>query len=82
MNKILKHIKKNHKVFLLQNKKNYYQLGKFLYVKGKVFRIFKNAKWATNRTYKYYDWVNFKELTSWQLIKMKADDFNLVVKEW
>jgi len=32
--------------------------------------------------YKYYNRVNFKGLTSQQLIKMKADDFNLVVKEW
>ena len=63
MNKILKRIKKNRKVFLLQNKKDYYQLGEFLFAKEKVIRIFKDAKWTANRTYKYYDGINFKGST-------------------
>ncbi len=32
--------------------------------------------------YKYYNRVNFKGLTFQQLIKIKADDFKLVIKEW
>ncbi len=80
MDKILKWIKKNQKVSSLQNKKNYYQLEEFLYAKEKVIRVFKNVKWAANWTYKYYDKVNFERPILQQLMKMKVDDFNLVVK--
>ncbi len=48
MDEILKRIKKNQKVSLLQNKKDYYQLGEFLFAKGKITEIFKDAKWAAN----------------------------------
>ncbi len=82
MDEILKWIKKNWKVSLLQNKKDYYQFEEFLYMKEKVIKIFKDAKWAANRTYKYYDRVNFKGFTPWQLTKIKANDFNLVIKKW
>ncbi len=81
MNKILKRIKKNRKVSSIQNKKDYYQFGEFLFAKEKVTRISKNVKWIANRTYKYYDRVNFEGLTPRQLTKMKAEDFDLVVKE-
>ena len=30
--------------------------------------------------YKYYDEVNFKGSIPWQLMKMKAEDFDLIVK--
>ncbi len=82
MDKILKRIKKNWKVFSLQNKKDYYQLEEFLYSKGKVTWIFKDAKWVANRIYKYYDRVNFEGFTPWQLMKIKMKDFDLVIKEW
>ncbi len=49
-------------------------------MKGKISRIFKNVKWAINQTYKYYDRVNFKRLISWQLIKIKVNEFDLVIK--
>ncbi len=65
MDEIFKCIKKNCKVSFLQNKKDYYQLEKFLNMKGKVIRIFKDIKWAANHIYKYYDKVNFKDLISW-----------------
>ncbi len=35
---------------------------------------------AANRMYKYYDRVNFERSTSQQLIKIKADNFDLIVK--
>ncbi len=44
--------------------------------------ISKDVRWAANRTYKYYDEENFKGLTPWQLTKIKAEDFELIVKEW
>ncbi len=37
-------------------------------------------KWAANRTYKYYDRVNFEGLTPQQLMKIKAEKFDLIVK--
>ncbi len=80
MDKIIKWIKKNQKNSSLQNKKDYYWLGEFLYTKEKVIRISKNAKWTANRTYKYYDEVNFERLTPQQLTKIKIDNFDLVVK--
>ena len=63
MDKILKRIKKNRKVSSLQNKKAYYQLGKYQQLRGKVQEISKDVRWAANRTYKYYDGVNFEGLT-------------------
>ncbi len=48
MNKILKQIKKNQKISSLQNKKDYYQLEEFLFIKGKVTRISKDIKWVAN----------------------------------
>ncbi len=39
-------------------------------------------KWAANRTYKYYNRVNFEKSTSWQLTKIKAEDFDLIIKRW
>ncbi len=80
MNKILKRIKKNRKVSSLQNKKDYYQLGEYQQLRGKVQGISKDVRWAANRTYKYYDGVNFEGLTPQQLTKMKADEFDLIVK--
>ncbi len=82
MDKILKWIKKNRKVSSLQNKKDYYQLREFLFVKRKVNEISKDAKWVANRIYKYYDRVNFKGLTSQQLTKIKVEEFDLVIKGW
>ena len=63
MDEILKHIKKNRKVSSLQNKKDYYQLGEYQQLRGKVQGIFKDVRWIANRTYKYYDGVNFEGLT-------------------
>ncbi len=82
MDKILKCIKKNRKVSSLQNKKDYYQLGEYQQLRGKVQGISKDVRWVANRTYKYYDGVNFEEPTPWQLTKMKADNFDLIVKGW
>ncbi len=64
MNKILKCIKKNCKVSSLQNKKDYYQLRKFLHIKEIVIRISKDIKQTANQIYKYYNRVNFKGSTS------------------
>ena len=64
MNEILKCIKKNQKVSFLQNKKDYYQLGEYQQLRGKVNRIFKDIRWAANRIYKYYDGINFERPTS------------------
>src|SRR6266542_1599835 len=80
MDEILKRIKKNQKISSLQNKKDHYQLGEYQQLRGKVQGIFKNVRWAANRTYKYYDGVNFEGPTSRQLMKMKADNFDLIVK--
>src|SRR6266540_6206414 len=80
MDKILKRIKKNWKVSSLQNKKDYYQLEEYQQFRGKVQGISKDIRWAANRTYKYYDRVNFEGLTSRQLTKMKAASFDLIVK--
>src|SRR6266498_446408 len=80
MDKILKRIKKNRKVSSLQNKKDYYQLGEYQQLRGKVQGISKDVRWAANRTYKYYDRVNFEGPTPRQLMKMKADNFDLIVK--
>ncbi len=80
MDKILKCIKKNRKVSSLQNKKDYYQLGEYQQLRGKVQGISKDVRWVANRTYKYYDRVNFEGLTPRQLMKMKADSFDLIVK--
>src|SRR6266498_1202704 len=80
MDKILKCIKKNRKVSSLQNKKDYYQLGEYQQLRGKVQGISKDVRWAANRTYKYYDGVNFEGPTPRQLMKMKADNFDLIVK--
>src|SRR6266498_1106285 len=80
MDEILKRIKKNRKVSSLQNKKNYYQVGEYQQLKGKVQGIFKDVRWAANRTYKYYDGVNFEGPTLRQLTKMKADNFDLIIK--
>ena len=62
MKEILKRVKKNQKVSSLQNKKDYYQLGEFLFAKEKVTEIFKNAKCAANQIYKYYNRINFEGL--------------------
>ncbi len=80
MNEILKRIKKNWKVSSLQNKKDYYQLREYQQLRGKVQGISKDVRWTANRTYKYYDRVNFEGPTSQQLTKMKADNFDLIVK--
>ena len=80
MDKILKRIKKNRKVSSLQNKKDYYQLGEYQQLREKVQEISKDVRWAANRMYKYYDGVNFKRPILRQLTKMKADDFDLIVK--
>src|SRR6266542_7134979 len=80
MDKILKQIKKNRKVSFLQNKKDYYQLGEYQQLRRKINRISKDVRWAVNRTYKYYDRVNFEGPTSRQLTKIKADNFDLIVK--
>ena len=64
MNKILKWIKKNQKISSFQNKKDYYQLREYQQLRGKVNRIFKDIRWAANRTYKYYDRINFEGSTS------------------
>src|SRR6266542_3681837 len=80
MDKILKQIKKNRKVSSLQNKKDYYQLGEYQQLRGKINRISKDIRWAVNRTYKYYDRVNFEGPTPQQLTKMKAENFDLIVK--
>ncbi len=37
-------------------------------------------RWAANRTYKYYDEVNFEGSTPRQLMKIKAKNFDLIVK--
>ncbi len=50
-------------------------------MKEKIIRISKNAKQVANRMYKYYDKVNFKELIPQQLTKIKADNFNLIIKK-
>ena len=63
MDEIVKWIKKNQKVSLLQNKKDYYQLEEYQQLRGKVSEISKDVRWAANRTYKYYDGVNFEGLT-------------------
>ncbi len=63
MDELLKHIKKNQKVSFFQNKKDYYQLGEYQQLKGKVQGISKDTRWVANRTYKYYDRVNFEGLT-------------------
>src|SRR6266508_2727264 len=80
MDEILKRIKKNRKVSSLQNKKDYYQLEKYQQLRKKIQGISKDVRWAANRTYKYYDRVNFEGLTPRQLTKMKAEDFDLIVK--
>jgi len=80
MDEILKRIKKNRKVSSLQNKKDYYQLREYQQLRGKVQGISKDVRWTANRTYKYYDRVNFEGPTSQQLTKMKADNFDLIVK--
>src|SRR6266498_5901425 len=80
MDEILKQIKKNRKVSSLQNKKDYYQLREYQQLRGKVQGISKDVRWTANRTYKYYDRVNFEGPTSQQLTKMKADNFDLIVK--
>src|SRR6266498_2427649 len=80
MDKILKRIKKNRKVSSLQNKKDYYQLEEYQQLRGKVQGISKDVRWAANRMYKYYDRVNFEGPTLRQLTKMKADDFDLIIK--
>src|SRR6266542_5206946 len=80
MDEILKRIKKNRKISFLQNKKDYYQLREYQQLRGKVQGISKDIRWAANRTYKYYDRVNFKGPTSRQLTKMKAENFDLIVK--
>ena len=80
MNEIIERVKANRKISPLQNKKDYYQLGKFLKSVGNLEGISKNTKWAARRTFKYYDGVNFEGPSPRQLTKMKAKDFNLVVK--
>ena len=44
MDEIFKCIKKNCKVSFLQNKKDYYQLEKFLFIKEKIIKIFQDVK--------------------------------------
>ena len=80
MDEILKWIKKNQKVSALQNKKDYYQLGEYQQLRGKVHGISKDVRWAANRTYKYYNRVNFERPTLRQLMKIKAEEFDLIVK--
>ncbi len=80
MNKILKRIKKNQKVSAFQNKKDYYQLGEYQQLREKINRISKDVRWAANWIYKYYDGENFEELTPRQLMKIKAEEFELIVK--
>src|SRR6266498_3688559 len=80
MDEILKRIKKNRKVSSLQNKKDYYQLREYQQLRGKVQGISKDVRWAANRTYKYYDGVNFEGPTPRQLTKMRAENFDLIVK--
>ena len=80
IDKILKQIKKNRKVSSLQNKKDYYQLGEYQQLRGKVSGISKDIRWAANQTYKYYDRENFEGPTPRQLTKMKAENFDLIVK--
>ena len=82
MDEILKRIKKNRKVSSLQNKKDYYQLGEYQQLKRKINGISKDVRWAANQTYKYYDRENFEGPTLRQLIKIKADNFDLIVKGW
>ena len=82
MDEILKWIKKNWKVSSLQNKKDYYQLGEYQQLREKVTGIFKDVRWVANRTYKYYDRKNFEGPTPRQLMKMKVEDFDLIVKGW
>ncbi len=60
IDKVLKQIKKNQKVSSLQNKKDYYQLGEYQQLRGKITEISKDVRWAANRTYKYYNRVNFE----------------------
>ena len=48
MDEILKRIKKNRKVSSLQNKKDYYQLGEYQQLRGKVQGISKDIRWAAN----------------------------------
>ncbi len=62
MDEILKRIKKNRKVSSLQNKKDYYQLGEYQQLRRKVQEISKDVRWAANRTYKYYNGINFERL--------------------
>ena len=82
MDEILKRIKKNWKVSSLQNKKDYYQLREYQQLRGKVHGISKDVRCIANRTYKYYDRVNFERPTPQQLTKMKAENFDLIVKGW
>ena len=82
MDEILKRIKKNWKVSSLQNKKDYYQLREYQQLREKVQGIFKDVRWVVNWTYKYYNRVNFEKSTSWQLTKIKAEDFDLIIKRW
>ena len=70
MDKILKQIKKNRKVSTLQNKKDYYQLGEYQQLRGKIHGISKNMKW-----------VNFEGSTPRQVMKIKAKEFDLIVKK-
>ncbi len=51
-------------------------------MRGKINGISKDVRWAANWTYKYYDGINFEGLTSRHLIKIKAEDFDLIVKGW
>ena len=64
----------------MQNKKDYYQLGEYQQLRGKIQGISKDVRWAANRTYKYYNGINFEGPTPRQLTKMKAEDFDLIVK--
>ena len=49
-------------------------------MREKVHRISKDVRWAANRIYKYYNRVNFEGSTPQQLMKMKAEEFDLIVK--
>src|SRR6266542_2918597 len=80
MDEILKQIKKNRKVSFLQNKKDYYQLGEYQQLRRKINGISKDVRWAANRTYKYYNRENFEGSTPRQLMKIKAAEFDLIIK--
>ena len=76
---IILRIKLNRKTSTVQNKKDYYEVGKYLIKGGKLETLCKQTKWAARRTYKYYDGVTWEGPTPRQLTKIKAADFENVL---